>query len=179
MEPKYLGDDYTVTDSKLTHEDAVEWMRQRWSTEGQPAAEYFAAMAALLRTHSRVVAALDVALKPLNLNRTMYLTLVTLQMANRRTRPLGKLSKQLLVHPTTITMVVDQLESRELVKRVPHASDRRTMLVSLTESGHELVLKANQALADIEFGLSGLSPQVANMLTEVLRQSREAIGDIA
>lgn len=38
----------------------------------------------------------------------------------------------------TLTMTVDRLERRGLIERVPHASDRRSILVRLTEPGRAL-----------------------------------------
>jgi len=159
--------------------DAVEWVRSRWEDANEPSPEHFAAMAALFRTHQTVVSAIDTVLKPYELSRTAYLLLATLQISRDHTRPLGKLSKQLLVHPTTITMVCDQLERRGLVARAPHPTDRRTILATLTPAGLELVENANRSMGDASFGLTGVSMQLAVTLTEILRQVREKIGDIA
>lgn len=38
----------------------------------------------------------------------------------------------------TLTMTVDRLEQRGLIARMPHASDRRSILVHLTEAGRAL-----------------------------------------
>lgn len=158
--------------------DAVEWMRQRWQDEAQPAADHFAAMAALLRTHQTVGAGLDKVLRGQDLSRTAYLLMTTLRMSRDHTRPLGQLSRHLIVHPTTITLVIDQLEKRGLVSRAPHPTDRRTVLATLTSDGLAAVDKATLILADTCFGLDGVTPQLAVTLTEILRQVREKIGDI-
>jgi DNA-binding MarR family transcriptional regulator len=159
--------------------DSVEWMRRHWVEQGQPAPEHFAAMAAVLRTHQAVVGAMDKQLRASDLSRTAYLLMTTLQMSRDRTRPLGQLSKHLIVHPTTITLVIDQLEKRGLVTRTPHPTDRRTVLATLTADGVAAVEKASAALADVGFGLGGVSPQMAITMTEILRQVREQVGDIA
>ena len=72
-------------------------------------------------------------------------------------QPLGRLSKALLVHPTTITVAIDQLEGAGLVRRVPHPSDRRTVLAQLTRAGHDMAERASDSLAPIGFGLHGIS----------------------
>ena len=77
-------------------------------------------MASLLRTTILVTEELDRVLKECQLSRTGYLILITLQMSHEQTRPLGQVSKVLPVHPTTVTMAVDQLEKAGLVRRVPH-----------------------------------------------------------
>jgi DNA-binding MarR family transcriptional regulator len=158
--------------------DSVEWSRRRWAEQGQPDPDHFAAMAAVLRTHQVVTAALDRTLRVHDLGRTAYLLMSTLEMSADRTRPLGQLSKQMMVHPTTVTLVIDQLEKRDLVSRAAHPTDRRTVLATLTESGEALMHKANEALAEIDYGLPGVSRQLAVTMTEILRQVREKIGDV-
>lgn len=160
-----------------SEEDLIEWSGHRWTEIGQPDAEHFAAMAAALRVHQLIAAALDRALRPYDLPRTAYLLLATLQIAPERTRPLGQLSKRLIVHPTTVTLLIDQLERRGLVSRAPHPTDRRTVLATLTDDGDELTRKANLTLAEIGYGLPGVSGPLAITMTEILRQVRDKLGD--
>jgi DNA-binding MarR family transcriptional regulator len=157
--------------------DAVEWMRQRWVEHEAPRPAHFAAMASLLRTAIVMTEELDRVLKDCQLSRTGYLILITLQMSQDETRPLGQLSKALLVHPTTVTMAIDQLEKARLVRRVPHPSDRRTVLAVLTRKGRERAQKASAALAEVGFGLKDIPDAIANRVTADLRQVREALGD--
>jgi DNA-binding MarR family transcriptional regulator len=157
--------------------DPVEWSRQRWIEQEQPLPEQFSAMAAVLRTHQAMCAIIDAALRTHDLTRTGYLLMTTLMMSRDRTRPLGQLGKHLMVHPTTVTLVVDQLEKRELVTRTPHPTDRRTVLASLTPAGTALLDKATKALADVEFGLTGVSEGLSVQLVDVLREARARIDD--
>ncbi len=108
--------------------DSVEWMRLQWREHKEPRPEQFAAMASLLRTTILVTDELDRVLKECQLSRTGYLILITLRISRGQSRPLGQLSKVLLVHPTTVTMAIDQMEKAGLVRRVPHPTDRRTIL---------------------------------------------------
>jgi DNA-binding MarR family transcriptional regulator len=158
--------------------DSVEWMRQRWIEHGAPRPAQFAAMASLLRTSVVMTNELDRVLKELQLTRTGYLVMITQQMSRDATRPLGQLSKALLVHPTTVTLVIDQLEKSKLVRRKPHPSDRRTILAQLTPKGHEMVEKASAALAEVGFGLKGISDATASRVTADLRRVRQALGDV-
>jgi DNA-binding MarR family transcriptional regulator len=157
--------------------DSVEWMRQRWAEHEAPRPAQFAAMASLLRTTIVMTDELDRVLKEHGLTRTGYLVLITLQMSDDTTRPLGQLSKALLVHPTTVTMVIDQLEKSRLVRRTPHPSDRRTILARLTPKGLRTAEQASSALAGVGFGLKGISDATADRVTADLRKVREALGD--
>jgi DNA-binding MarR family transcriptional regulator len=158
--------------------DSVEWMHQRWLEHDAPRPEHFAAMASLLRTTILLTEELDRVLKECRLSRTGYLILITLQMSREQTRPLGQLSKALLVHPTTVTLSIDQLEKEELVRRVPHPYDRRTTLAQLTSAGHQMAEFASGSLAEIGFGLHGISAATASQVTADLRKVREALGDL-
>lgn len=158
--------------------DSIEWMRQRWLEHQAPKPEHFAAMASLLRTTIVLTEEIDRVLKESQLSRTGYLILITLQMSRDQTRPLGQLSKALLVHPTTITMAIDQLEKAGLVRRAPHPTDRRTILAQLTREGHHAAERSSSALAEVGFGLPGVSEATASRVTADLRKVREALGDL-
>ena len=83
-----------------------------------------------------------------------------------------------MVHPTTVTLALDQLEKRNVVKRNPHPTDRRTILAVLTPAGRELLDKATKALADADFGLTGVDGSLSGHVVKVLGDVRERIGDI-
>jgi DNA-binding MarR family transcriptional regulator len=160
-------------------EDSVEWSREHWVASGQPAPEQFTAMAAILRTHQAMTASIDASLRAHDLTRTGYLLMTTLQLSRDGTRPLGQLSKHLMVHPTTVTLALDQLEKRRLLRRKPHPTDRRTILASLTPAGRDLLEKVTGDLAAASFGLSGVDDRLAQRVVTVLRQVRLKIGDIS
>jgi DNA-binding MarR family transcriptional regulator len=63
--------------------------------------------------------------------------------------------------------MVAGLESRGLVERSPHPTDRRAHQLSATEAGHEVYLKARPAVRRREDELeSGLSPEVRQAARE-------------
>jgi DNA-binding MarR family transcriptional regulator len=82
-----------------------------------------------------------------------------------------------MVHPTTITLVVDQLEERKLLSRIAHATDRRTTVVRLTKAGRDLADKVTDAMAKVNFGIP-VPDEMAVQLVELLRDVRRQIGDI-
>lgn len=160
-----------------TGTDPVDWTHQRWAEEGQPSPAHFAAMASLMRAHQQMTASMDELLKAHELTRTGFLLLSTLRIARAHSRPLGQLGRQMMVHPTTVTLVIDQLEKRGLVRRTRHATDRRTILAELTSAGLAAVTGASEDLAGKQFGLGGIDAEQAGRLTEVLRVVREGQGD--
>jgi DNA-binding MarR family transcriptional regulator len=162
---------------ELDDVDPVEWTRGRWSDEGQPAPELFATMAALMRTHQQMVSAIDDVLKEHDITRTGWLLLSTLQISRAHARPLGQLGRQMLVHPTTVTLVLDQLEKKGLVQRTRHPTDRRTILAELTEAGARAAEQANESLARCGYGLGPLAVDDARRLQESLKNVHESPED--
>lgn len=61
-----------------------------------------------------------------------------------------QLSESLLVPSGTLTSRLDRLEAKGLVERAPHATDRRSVEVALTEQGLELVDEALTVHVDNE-----------------------------
>lgn len=159
--------------------DPVEWVRDHWAQQDLPDPDRFMAVASVMRAHQVVVGELDRALKPLGVNRTTYLVLVTLLLSAEGARKLSYLSRYLLVHPTTVTQLVDALEARNLAERRPHPTDRRTTLAVLTEDGRALALEATRVASGVGFGLPGVADATLGELTSALRDVRRAVGDLA
>jgi len=158
--------------------DPVEWVRERWSELGLAEPEQFAAAASLMRTHQLVTAQIDAALAESDLSRTAYMLLVTLHLSDGGTRRLSYLARYLMVHQTTVTQMIDQLEGRGLVTRTPHPTDRRTTLAVLTDAGRALVLASTERAARSGFCLGGVDPETVGQLTEALAAVRRSRGDV-
>lgn len=158
-------------------EDVVDWMSSQWEVERGPGARQYGTAMALLRTHQQVVSVIDAVLRRLRLSRNAYLILTSLQMSEGRSRPMGKLAKYLMVHATTVSMTVDQLQKSGLVERAPHPTDRRTVLATLTIEGAKLVDLANEQLAAVGFGLEAISPADLDIFAHGLAVARSALGD--
>jgi DNA-binding MarR family transcriptional regulator len=157
--------------------DSIEWSRLSWQDSGQPEPDHFAAMASIMRLHQIVSSALDRLLREQDLSRTAYLVLVTLQLTSSKSLPMSQLGRNLILHPTTISLTVDQLQQRGLVARKPHPSDRRTTLAALTPEGDRILTSVNKSVGGDRYGLNGVSDRLAITLTEVIRQVRNGLGD--
>jgi DNA-binding MarR family transcriptional regulator len=156
--------------------DPIERARHVWQENKGPEPDYFAAMAAALRLEQLVGAVLDRSVREHGLNRTGYLILVELRLQADRTLSMGQLSKRLLLHPTTVSLVTDKLQARELVLRSPHPTDRRTILASLTDDGMRILSATSEALGAVNYGLEGVTNRMAITLTEVIRLVCRDIG---
>jgi DNA-binding MarR family transcriptional regulator len=71
------------------------------------------------------------------------------------------------------TLIVDQLESRGLVERLPHPDDRRRKLVTLTAAGHHAIATADAIALRPPPAMAALSAddlgQLTGMLTRLLQ----------
>ena len=77
-----------------------------------------------------------------------------------------------MVHPTSVTNLVDRLEAQGLVARATDASDRRRILASLTPQGRRVLKRATAALTDIEFAVGTLDADDQEKAYELLRGLR-------
>lgn len=86
---------------------------------------------------------------------------------------LSALAALLAADPPYVTLIVDDLEKRGLVKRKPHPEDRRAKLVQLTAAGRAAAARADAILDAPPPALSGLSAKDQEellRLVELLRQ---------
>lgn len=161
-----------------TMTDPVDWARHFWRRHGLGEhEEAFIAMSSLLRMHRLMVDNVDAKLRPLKLNVTDYMLLMTLQLSETGTRLISQLARSLMVHATTATLATDRLENRGLIERSPHPTDRRATMVSITAAGRKLVGEATDELRDTEFGLVDSTVADQKEVTEVLARMRLAAGD--
>ena len=87
---------------------------------------------------------------------------------------LGDLSKKMYLHPSTVTGVIDRLESKGCVVRDRDSADRRVVKVKLTPAGHYLAAKApNPIQGKMIYGLMKLSENELNTIYESVKKLAE------
>jgi MarR family 2-MHQ and catechol resistance regulon transcriptional repressor len=83
----------------------------------------------------------------------------------------NELGSKILKSSGNITMVIDNLEKHNLVKRQPHPEDRRMVLVGLTEEGKQLIAELFPGhLAAIVDEMSVLDAQEQELLGRLCRK---------
>jgi DNA-binding MarR family transcriptional regulator len=157
--------------------DPLERARGQWLEHGLEGADYVVAMTSIVRAHQVVESRVERILKPFELNMMRYNALSTLRFSTEG-RPMGRVAWGLMIHPATVTAVVDHLEKAGLVERRPHPDDRRAVLVVITKKGMEVADEATRALTEDLFGMDGVSPTEARTITKALTPLRKAAGDI-
>lgn len=153
-------------------QEASRLWDQRWDETPR-----MRAVTSLMRVHQLVLIELDELLRPLGLTFARYEVLVLLSFSRRGALPLGKIGERLQVHATSVTPLVRRLEGAGLIQRVRHPEDGRAVLASITLEGRRVLQQATDAIVAARFGLSSLSEEQCETLTELLTPPRAAAGD--
>jgi DNA-binding MarR family transcriptional regulator len=156
--------------------DPIAEARAHWDDRWAGAAP-MAAATSIMRAQQIVLAGVDEALRPYDLTFARYEALVLLTFSRKGSLPLGKMGERLMVHPTSVTNIVDRLEDQGLVRREPHPTDRRTTLCEITDEGRKLCAEATDVVVGIDIGIRGLTDREADQLTRLLGKMRKAAGD--
>lgn len=158
--------------------DPISEAQTHW--EGRwDGADVMAAATSVVRAQQIVQARVEEALRPYDLTFPRFEALVLLVFSRAGALPLGKMGERLLVHPASVTNIIDRLEAQGLVTRTPHPTDRRTILASITDEGRRVTEEAAKIVAKSAFGLEGLSEREVDQLTTILAKVRRLRGDFA
>jgi DNA-binding MarR family transcriptional regulator len=167
-----------VVSSRPLPFDAIAEARRQWEAHDWPAPEAMAAVTSIMRAQQIILARVDAALRPYDLTFARYEALVLLYFSRKGSLPLGKMGDRLMLHPTSVTNIVDRLEETGLVRRTPHPTDRRTTLAEITDKGREVVETATEVAAgEAGLGIGGLSEPELDTITDLLRKLRVDAGD--
>lgn len=156
--------------------DPIARAGELWGEHFGPAGAMRAATS-IMRAHQLLLSRLDAILKPHELTFARYEALVLLRFSRRGALPLSVIGERLMVHPTSVTNIVDRLVRQGLVERKPNPRDGRGVLASLTGSGAALVERATADLMADGFGLQAYDETQLQQLFELLRTLRVDAGD--
>ncbi len=167
-----------MTIGRALDTDPIEEARRQWVAHGWgEAADGMAAVTSIARAHQIVLQRIDTVLRPLDLTFARYEILTLLSFTRQGSLPMTKMGALLQVHPTSVTSAVDRLEGQGLVERLPHPSDRRAVLASITSEGRARALAATHALNGQVFEQLGITEHQISQLRTVLRALRANAGD--
>lgn len=147
-----------------------------WAGLGEENRSAFRAAAALIRSAGMANARIDQILCPFGLTFARFEVLLLLSWTRSGAMPLGRMRDRLLIDQSAVTSLVDRLERDGLVRRVPHAKDRRTTLAEITSKGRNVVIPATRGIAE-KLRL-GISDEQAAEVFELVQQLRRAAGEI-
>ena len=156
--------------------DPIDEAARQWGLRWE-AVEEMHAVTSLMRVQQIVLARLDDVLRPHGLTFARYEALVLLTFSRAGALPLGKMGERLQVHATSVTSIVDRLETAGLVVRRRHPEDGRAVLAEITDAGRTLVERATADLVASRFALTSLGPDQLRDLSDLLRPVRHDAGD--
>src|SRR5512144_635275 len=148
--------------------DPIDEAARQWGLRWE-AVDQMHAVTSLMRVQQLVLAQLDEILRPHGLSFARYEALVLLTFSRNGSLPLGKMGERLQVHPTSITSLIDRLESAGLVVRRRHPQDGRAVLAEITGSGRAVVEAATADLVEARFAIAGMSQEQLRELSALLR----------
>ncbi len=104
----------------------------------------------VLITLRRITRAIDLHSRELvrNYNLTGPQLVLLKELARFNEITVGDLSKKISLSNATVTDILDRLERRKLVERTRSSSDRRCVMVKVTDQGRELLYKAPPLLQE-------------------------------
>ncbi|MGH3369097.1 MAG: MarR family winged helix-turn-helix transcriptional regulator [Nocardioidaceae bacterium] len=156
--------------------DPIDEAARQWGLRWG-AVDQMHAVTSLMRVQQLVLGQLDDILRPHGLTFARYEALVLLTFSRAGSLPLGKMGERLQVHPTSITSIIDRLESAGLVVRRRHPDDGRAILAEITDAGRSVVEAATADLVEARFAIADLSTEHLRELSALLRPVRRDAGD--
>ncbi|GEK79117.1 MarR family winged helix-turn-helix transcriptional regulator [Agrococcus baldri] len=159
--------------------DPIAEAKRQWTAHGwDDAAGGMSAVTSVMRTQQIMLGRVERALKPFGLSFARFEMLRLLAFTREGRMPMASAIARLQVHPTSVTNTVDRLVRDCLLRREPHPTDGRAILVSLTPEGKELVERATVALNEV-FAQPGLPDDDTLQLVRILARFRKDAGDFA
>jgi DNA-binding MarR family transcriptional regulator len=120
--------------------------------------------------------AVDTRLRPWNLNQSQAAALLAL--AQHGPQRMSHLARFLLQQTQTTTDLVDRLERRGLVRRIRHETDRRVVLVEITDEGRSLIRDIGDAAWSVaEEAIGTVSETDLSRITQTVRRIRDVAAE--
>lgn len=156
--------------------DPIDRAARIWERRFGPSSA-MAAVTSIMRAQQLLLAELDAILRPYGLTFARYEALVLLTFSREGALPLRVMGERLMVHPTSVTNIIDRLEAAGMVLRKPNPADGRGRLAEITETGRDVVQAATRDLMAAEFGMSGYSEADRCEIFTLFRALRVSAGD--
>jgi DNA-binding MarR family transcriptional regulator len=133
----------------------------------------------LVRTADLLVKRIADVVQPFDLTPSSGLALGILADAGVSLPP-NKIAEQLIISRASATSLIDSLERRGYVRRLPHSTDRRMLLIELTDTGRQvahdfrLLVHRHQ-----KAWLAALTEQEKDQLIDAFHRLQVALADAA
>ena len=136
-----------------------------------------ASATSIMRVQQLLQADFDATVGRHGLTFARYEALVLLAFSRKGHLPMSKMGQRLMVHPTSVTNIVQRLAGQGLVERAPNPDDGRGMLATITPAGRTVMEAATRDLVAAGFSLGSLTVAEHDQLFALLSKVRFAAGD--
>jgi DNA-binding MarR family transcriptional regulator len=131
----------------------------------------------LVRTADLLIRRIGDLVEPFGLSPSSGLVLGILADAGEPLPP-NQIAERLIISRATVTGLLDSLEKRGYLRRAPHASDRRMLLIELTDSGRQVAQEFRVAVHRQQNEWLGvLSKSEQHQLIEALHRLQSVLAD--
>jgi DNA-binding MarR family transcriptional regulator len=154
---------------------AAELWQARWGLRSEPVA--MASATSIMRVQQLLLADFDALVRRHGLTFARYEALVLLAFSRSGWLPMSTIGQRLMVHPTSVTNIIQRLEAQGFVERSPNPADGRGTLAALTDSGREVMEAATTDLVASGFALTMLTQSEHEQLFALLHKVRVHHGD--
>jgi len=138
-----------------------------------------ASATSIMRVQQLLLSDFDATVGRHGLTFARYEALVLLAFSREGHLPMSKIGQRLMVHPTSVTNIVQRLVRQGLVEQAPNPADGRGMLAAITPAGRDVMEAATSDLVAGGFSLGSLTPGEHDQLFALLRKVRLAAGDFS
>jgi DNA-binding MarR family transcriptional regulator len=123
----------------------------------------------LARARAKLAKSVDVELMPLDI--TQAQGCIVMMLASGRYATAAELARELYIDSAAMTRMIDRLEKRGLIERLPRGDDRRIINLRLTKGGQELADELpNRFVEVLKQNFAGFSLDEVTMLKTLLRK---------
>jgi DNA-binding MarR family transcriptional regulator len=157
-----------VAETDGVDEIIAQWRRERPELDHSP----IGVVGRISRLAREIEARLEAVYREHGLEPGWHDVLATLRRTGRpyQLRP-SDFTGSLMLTSSGTTKRLDRLERAGLVERAPDPDDRRGVIITLTDAGHELIDRVTEAhMANEARLLDGLSPAERDRLAALLRK---------
>ena len=160
------GNNRSLADTDIVDEGIAKWQAERPDIDSSAKA----VVGRVVRLEDRILQIVNPALRPFGLKYPSYSVLVTLRVNGEPFEMSPKLLKHsLLLTSGGLSTLLERIEQRGLIERLPDPNDRRGVIVRLTSKGRELADRAMVVHAQVEHQIiAGLSKEEQSLLAKML-----------
>ena len=131
----------------------------------------------LVRTSDLLVKRIAELIQPFDLTPSSGLVLGILADFGEPLPP-NKIAERLIISRASVTSLIDSLERRGYVRRLPHSTDRRMLLIELTDTGRKVAHEFRLLVHQNQKGwLAVLSEPEQIQLINTLHRLQSALND--